>query len=245
MSLFGGIAMKSLVVKREASFVTVAVMLGVFFCSAALRADLVVNGSFEQSRLTPNSTFTNGLFTQTDNGDVTGWTSQDGGHWYFNNGTQFGDAENGARFLNFANDPNMAPISQSFAVTANTTYTVSYWLGRRADDGGSPDITTAAITLATGGASGTLSLATASMDESTPLHVISTGITPVTGWQQFSYNFTPNNDTVATLTFSSSGGSGYSCLDNVSVNSVPEPTAMAIAVTGLISLVAFAWRRRG
>ena len=187
---------------------------------------LLTNGSFEQSSLVPNSTFTNGLFTQTNNGDITGWTSQNGGYWYFNNGgtmgsLQFGDAQDGVRFVNLAtNNPSLDPISQSFPVTANTTYSVRYWLGMRGDNGGSPDTITSAVTLAAGSGNGTLSVST----PSSALSNISTFANPVTGWKQFSYSFTPSTNTVATLTFSSAGGSGYGCLDNVSVMATAAQT---------------------
>ena len=182
-----------------------------------------------------------GLFTATNNGDITGWSTQNGGHWYFNTGTQFGDAQDGARFLNLANDPATDPISQSFAVTANKTYEVSYWLGMRADNAGASDVVTGAIALTAGNASGSLSLAT----PSTALTNISHGANPATGWQRFSFRFTPDTNTNAMLTFTDGNGpgNGYACIDNVAVNAVPEPSTMAMAVSATIGLLAYAWRR--
>lgn len=41
-----------------------------------------------------------------------------------------------------------------------------------------------------------------------------------------------------------SGTNYYAKLDNVAINTVPEPSTIALAVTGLIGLLAYAWRKR-
>lgn len=211
-------------------------LLGCLCTASPASANLLTNGSFEDSLLVPNSTFTNGLFTQTNNGDIVGWTTQDGGHWYFNNGTQFGTAIDGVRFVEFdnANVGSVAPVSQSFAVAANTTYDVSFWAGIRSDMGPG-DVVQAAITLAAGGGAASL--------DTTGLTVIGNGATP-TGWQQFSFAFTPTADTTATLTFNHSFE--YGCVDGVSVTAraVPEPSAIVLLAAGLIGFAAYAWRKR-
>lgn len=230
------------ILKQGSRLVAVLALLGFLFCASPVFAtsiNLLTNGSFEDSSLIPNSTFTDGLFTGTTNGDITGWTTVGTvgalGYWYFNNGSRFGTAEDGQRFIELENTASLGPVSQSFAVTKNTTYEVSFWSGIRADGATGQDTITAAVALAVGSASGTLSSTASGL---TP---IGAGATPA-GWQQFNYSFTPDSDTTATLTFSNSGG--YGCIDNVSITAVPEPASLAILSAGLLSLLAYAWRRQ-
>ena len=228
------------ILKRGSRWVAVPALLGLLFCaSPAFATNLLTNGSFEDSILVPNDTFTNGLFTGTKNGDITGWTTvgtaEFPGYWYFNNGSQFGTAQDGQRFIELENVSSLGPVSQSFAVTKNTTYEVSFWSGIRADGANGQDTITAAITVAAVSASGIVS------STATGLTPIGTGATPA-GWQQFSYSFTPNSDTTATLTFSNSGG--YGCIDNASVSAIPEPSTIVLLGVSLVSLLAYAWRKR-
>jgi len=228
------------ILKRGSRWVVVPALLGLLFCASPVFAtNLLTNGSFEDSSLVPNSTFTNGWFTGTKNGDITGWTTvgtaEFPGYWYFNNGSPFGMAQDGQRFIELENVSSLGPVSQSFAVTKNTTYEVSFWSGIRADGINDQDTVTAAITLAIGSARGILS------STATDLTPIGAGPTPA-GWQQFSYSFTPNSDTTATLTFSNSNM--YGCIDNVSVSAIPEPSTIILLGVGLFSLLAYAWRKR-
>ena len=68
-----------------------------------------------------------------------------------------------------------------------------------------------------------------------------------TAWHNFTFAFTPNTTTIATLKLETtvSGGEGV-YLDNVSVlgTPAPEPGALVLLGTGLMALLAYAWRRR-
>ena len=42
----------------------------------------------------------------------------------------------------------------------------------------------------------------------------------------------------------SSGDSGYYRMDYVGTTAIPEPSALVLAATGLLGLLAYAWRKR-
>jgi hypothetical protein len=192
-------------------------------------ATILTNGSFESSSLT----ITNGFGAQfgTSTTALPGWNAVSNGiFWYFQT-AQFGTAEDGSKFVEY---DETGSLSQSFAVTAGTHYNVSFWAGLRSDAEGSPSIT-ASIGLGSGTAAGTLS------EAATGLTRVGTGSTP-SGWQEFSFNFTPDTSTTATLTLASGT---WACVDNVSVtSSVPEPSTVSLVVVGMISLLAYAWQKR-
>ena len=46
------------------------------------------------------------------------------------------------------------------------------------------------------------------------------------------------------ISVGANGGTGYNLFDNLTISQVPEPTALIMLVTGLIGLLAYAWRKR-
>ena len=205
--------------------------------SSTQAANLLVNGSFELASPAANAAIIANGLSSTQNGDITGWTTSIGssgaGYWYFATGG-YGDAQDQSRFLNLTSPPyNIGPISQSFAVVAGTTYEVSFWEAERGDYAGinptpAVDNLSSAITFASGSATGTTSIVASNPNS------ISFGASPATGWQLFSYQFTPNSTGNATLTFNSGAESGFAVLDNVAVNAVPEPAALSFMAMGTL-----------
>lgn len=159
-------------------------------------------------------------------GSIDNWNLNTGSwgvfYWYWENDGVF-TAQDGVRGLNMSSGGSPTEsISQSFNVLANVSYDVSYYVRER-DVGTSLD---SSILLGSGSATGTLSQ--------------NAGTT--SGWTLWSYSFTPDTSTTATLTFSqASGGANGLFLDNISVLAVPEPTLLALLGLGGLLI---AWRRR-
>ncbi len=201
----------------------------------AAQANDIVNGSFESGpALSP------GQFTPLTAGQLPGWTleglspSNPSWYWYFSNNPTYGVAEDGTRFVNLSIG---TPLSQSFAVGAGNTYTVSYYEALRGDGAGQPDTITSSVSLASGSATGTTSQVA-----NNPLPNSS-----ISNWEQFSFSFTPNTNTTATLQFALTPGMGYAgypVLDHVSVTSTPEPRSLVLFGLGLIGLLVAAVPRR-
>ncbi len=125
----------------------------------------------------------------------------------------YGTAEEGSKFINVTSPS----LSQSFGVTAGTTYFVSYFEALRQDGFGQPDTLQATISLAAGSATGVTSqLANNHLTNAV-----------LGNWRLFAFAFTPDTSTTATLQFALNNGAGYPVLDNVSVVT-PEPGSLAI-----------------
>lgn len=144
-------------------------------------------------------------------------------YWYMGNGGAGGSAQEGTRFVNLTSGGNPTEsIAQSFSVTAGLAYQVSYY--ERERDAGATLAST--ISLDAGTATGTLSqMASAGAD-----------------WTLFTYSFTPDSTTTATLRFAQAAGTANGVyLDNVGVTMVPEPASAAVFALGGLLL---ALRRR-
>lgn len=197
----------------------------VAFVPVAARANLLVNGSFESG--TP--AVSGGSITAIDPGGLAGWTvapSVSGGHywWYMSSGATWGVAQDGDCFLN----PTYADesVAQSFAVTAGTSYIVSYYEALRKGAAGASDSMTASIALTAGGATGALSQVSHNVLDNSA----------VGNWQPFSFTFTPDTTTTATLRLVFNGdGPGYPVIDNVVVAVVPEPATLTLCGLGLLA----------
>ena len=170
----------------------------------ALASNIIQNGDFET--YTGHTTgYGPGLIAIAAPGDMTYPTDQlnnwtltensfgsnpsngvDGFYWVINNSAGYGLAQSGSNFLNLGTSESAA---QTFAVSAGTTYTVSYYQAQRAT-GGTTDVIDTSVSLAAGTASGTLSQTAGN----------TAGNASVGGWQLFTFSFTPNSSTNATLT---------------------------------------------
>ncbi len=228
------------------------VILMSFVIGAALTipcsADLITNGDFEI--YDTNNAFDWGItkLALTDVGDGTytsttalpGWTvtrNGDSGFAWLTSNVKY----SGALALNFDDCVGRERIFQSFAVAAGTTYSVSYYEKYRDTSGQ----TLQAIISA---ASGTLILGMSTL--STPTGSGSATLTQTTlgtsdAFANYTFTFTPSESTVATLTFQSDNvtwGAGGTVLDNVGVMSIPEPCTLMLLATGLLGLLAYAWR---
>ena len=161
--------------------------------------------------------------------------------WVMLNGwSGLGTIPEGSAVLNFASSDES--ISQSFAVAAGTAYTVSYYDRYR-------DTSGCTLKATLGAAAGTLTLGPSTV--STPTGSGTSTLTQTTlgtssAWTEYTFGFTASQSTTATLTFGSATGSDGVYLDNVSVTAIPtpEPTTIVLLTTGLLGLLAYAWRRR-
>jgi hypothetical protein len=126
--------------------------------------------------------------------------------------------------------------STSWELTAGTTYTVTVAIGQGLQ-GGFHDVTLGYFD-ATKGA-GVSSVLTISASQA-----------PAPGtFEDFSYSFTPAltgkspahvGDQLQVMI----GMEGQTYVDNVRIDTTPEPSTLALLTAGLVSLLAFAWQKR-
>jgi len=242
-----------------ASFAVVVVLV------APCSANMLTNGSFETfgtlsedylgysgcAKLDVNQTvsWAGEIPTYSSTTALPGWTAsrigESGFAWIMNNvptGAGYGNIENGSYALNFGDRSDTAEsISQSFAVTAGTSYAVSYYEKYRTSSGG----TLQCIISAT---DGTLTVGASTI--STPTGTGTATLTQTTlgtssSYDNYTFTFTVSQDTQATLTFRSGTFSDNGIfLDNVSVTATPEPSTLVLVASGLFGLLCYAWRKR-
>ena len=158
--------------------------------------------------------------------------------WLFGTGNGArGNAQEGGYGSNFVALSGFSSLEQSFSVTAGTSYQVSFYQAQQAisDGTGLPVLNT--ITLAAGGiSSGQLSL---SAGNTTALSNPGPNVyTASTGWQLFSFTFTPDTTTTATLMIGGDKSyNGNEVVDNYSVMAVPEPSTYALVLGGIATLL--------
>jgi choice-of-anchor C domain-containing protein len=206
-----------------------AAAFALVFVAGAANAATIVNGSFELGT-DPGA----GFSTETAGSiAITGWdvagfgVDYIGGYW---------QASDGVRSIDLSGN-NAGSVSQSFATTVGTTYTVNFDLSGNPDAGTGNKISVISI-------SG--SLPTVQIYD-----VLASNSRDAMNWQNYSYTFTAFA-TSSTLTFASAEYNPYGpALDNVSIlesggsgSFVPEPASWAMMVAGF-GLVGLSARRRG
>ncbi len=187
-----------------------------FAISAASFASPFSNGSFEFG---PVGTYYAG---GTGDTTVTGWVGTHTGYeWFTPSLADIGFADSGIACVDVANYTfNMGGISQTFDTVASQGYQVNF----------------AAGTSTYAGRTGT-----GILDVSAPGYTNSFSLTnfaQLTGWQQFSFNFTATG-TSSTLEFANfeDAFQHFAFVDSVSIHAVPEPATFAILAVGAISLL--------
>jgi Protein of unknown function (DUF642) len=200
------------------------------FAAVEARADLITNGSFENT----NNTFVGDANHVDELGSgssaIPGWTTTNGTFTaWIQNGNPYGiSASNGSFFLDltgYADSGTYGGVSQTFATTPGTNYVATFDLGYGGDSGafGGPVKVTAS-------AAGTS--ATFTSGSGTPNPAV---------WDPETFNFmATSTSTTLNLVGLSTAGGEYIGLDNVDVELgsggggvVPEPGTYALFLTGV------------
>ncbi|MDR3619752.1 MAG: PEP-CTERM sorting domain-containing protein [Paludisphaera borealis] len=242
--------------KKTAAIVIPALALTLGAAGGAQAANLVVNGDFE--------TTTNGPNLQFDSFTVaTGWTSTNADHnaynfiyspgaadttgangdsgnvqlWGPGNGSNNGltTSPTGGNFVAADGPYHGGAISQTInGLTIGDTYAVGFWWAgaqQKGFTGATQEMWTVSF--------GSQSQSTALVDN------LNHGFT---GWMYESFNFTANN-TSEVLSFlaygTPTGVPPFTLLDGVTVNAVPEPSALLLMGGGMLGLGVAGLRRRG
>ena len=203
---------ETLTLKRLAAGLALALGL---FVTPVFPADLISNGSFETGK-----DFAGAAYTAVDPGtaDLPGWTGPAGFEWYINGPVWGTPAQDGTRFMNLISLAGTWPLSQSFAVTAGTVYTVSYYEMYRGV-GGIMDTTLSVAAGTVTGAAGTPVAVSAGPATS----IVQATATGNAAWTLHTFTFTASSNTTATIAFGNhydgNGGDNDGVfLDNVSVH---------------------------
>jgi choice-of-anchor C domain-containing protein len=193
---------------------------------ASAAVNLITNGSFEDG-LNPGE-----AFNTLNSGDtsITGWTVGTGSidyiHGYWEQGPAAGD-----RSIDL-NGTSLGSISQPFAVTPGTTYTVTFLMSGNSD--GDPTVKTMVVST-TSSPGHVFSFDTTGKDIPTPM-----------GWTSNSFSFVALGSS-ETITFTSTSSADFSAfgpaLDLVSVSAVPEASTWAMMLIGFAGLGLVAYRR--
>lgn len=214
-------------------FGLLAVLLSIDAVAApAVRAELIVNGSFEQA-VAP----VGGYLSQIP----TGWSSLGNGSTVdiISAGYSGSSASDGHQFVDLiGGDPFHLPsgLSQSVALLAGMTYTLSFdYNGARYNDGSQTSGAILEYSL------GSLVVGSIDVDD---LNVYPAN-GPATPWQSVTETLVAPTSGSYALTFLTRRGAFTSpMIDNVRLSAVPEPASLLSASLGLSLLAGAAVRRR-
>lgn len=199
--------------------------------AVSARADLLINGSFEDGTLVNDGNHTMTFSAGPTN--MTGWTAVGRQVSWIEAGNPFGlSAQDGSRFLDLTAYNPGAPfggVSQTIDTTAGQRYMLSFYLGSYTARWGGPPVS---ILASAGGTRETFTVSTTSTAST---------------WTPFSMLFTATSVTTP-ITLTGAAGFEYIGLDNVSVApsgtpTTPEPASYALIAIGL-GLLGVASHRR-
>jgi PEP-CTERM motif len=210
--------------KRFFAFSAISALV---FClsipQAAISANLVVNGDFEQGNPSPGDTPLG--YSQSGNPSSTGISigaAQSGNTAYDFGGSQTG----GFGFL-----------SQAIATTPGQEYQLNYYLFI---PGGSP--TEFLVNVGGDASSGTLVGGTTLFDLINPLTTDNSSSFPA-DYALMTADFTATSDST-NLNFGAFNNPSFFLLDNISVATVPEPSSLILFGLGAAALYIATWRQR-
>jgi hypothetical protein len=176
---------------------------------------LLAAGSAARADLVVNGGFETGNFSGwTQSGNVT-FTSVQGA------GT-FPGPHSGNFFASLGPVGSLGFLDQNLATTAGTTYHLSYWLE---SDGGTPN-------------EFQVQLNGVVVQDMTNIPA-----SPGGKYEEHTLDFTATSAST-NLKLGFRDDPGFFGLDDISVNAVPEPATLALAGSGLLTLLAYGWRRR-
>lgn len=196
-------------------------------CAAALsgaaNANLIVNGSFEESGLNPGSSW---IPMSGGDNSITGWTTFGAGIDYM--GTVLA-ASDGTRSIDLNNLTSGGGIAQSFATVAGWIYTVEFDLSANMFGGPTPKL---------------MQVSAAGQSAQFEFDYVAAGSTAANpAWERINWSFVGNGSS-ANLAFEGISGGVYGAdIDHVVVTGVvPSPGTLAgLGLAGLFG----ARRRRG
>ena len=196
-----------------AKSITVIALAG---AASIANANLLTNGDFESNvGLSGNSW---GVFSNID-----GWSTLSGPGIEIQRNTVV-NAESGNQYVELDSNSNSAMYQAISGLSVGQTYNLDFWYHTRTNNGGNDN----GINVYWGNAApGNLQLAISDLVSSQTYN-----------WIEYSTNLVATAETMY-LTFSAEGLSNSlgGFIDNASLNSVPEPSNIALLTIGLLGLV--------
>jgi hypothetical protein len=148
-----------------------------------------------------------------------GWTAYRVDGNPLDDNTITGYAHSGSQAACFGEEECDGVITQTLSTVAGQQYLFSFWF---ASDGGTPNDFSAKF------------------GDTTVFSVVNAPSQP---YEYYSYQLTATSATTP-ISFAGMNVPGYLDLDDVSVTPVPEPSTLVLLAIGVVSLLAYAWRKR-